>query len=547
MPKIDDGNAPNPGQGGGGKVNAAGAGRSLPKLVNRGAAGLLRSLTDGEREGIKQHLAARDQGADEAAPDVKAVRQAGYRIAPDLLPFAVPTDSLTYDPENARIHPERNMDSIKESLTRYGQQKLIVARREDRVVMAGNGTLAAARELGWEQIACRFTDLDDVQAQGFGLADNRTAELADWDIDTLARLNALQAIAGENPIGWSEDEMLVLRLSLAERDKTEVKVYDPIFTNEQIAKAAFDYFRSTGFPYPWEPPHMMMQDMNILVRSPMEVLLNTKTGMRIADTYHPDRYHVQCDDFRSPMETYTSDKWFMAVLLRLLELGGSIGKVFSGAMGILRRGGLCSNFRPGYALTIYRRFCPEGGTVLDTSTGYGGRLVGFLASQAARYIGIDPNIKTHENNLRMVADMGGTNRVELHNVPVEDFDPMPIEGQCDLAFTSPPYFGKEQYSYDPTQSFMRYKTGKDWREGFLIPMLTVQWRSLRKGGWNLINIQDVNLKGKTHPLVEWTKEAAVSLGFLYERTEKYPMARALGANRENEEGSEPVLVFQKPR
>lgn len=54
-------------------------------------------------------------------------------------------------PKNARKHSKRNLDVIKKSLETCGQQKPIVV-NADNVVLAGNGTLAAAKALGWNEI-----------------------------------------------------------------------------------------------------------------------------------------------------------------------------------------------------------------------------------------------------------------------------------------------------------------------------------------------------------------------------------------------------------
>ena len=99
----------------------------------------------------------------------------------------VPIDDLTPDPANARKHGERNLSSIIDSLRAFGQQKPIVVDRRG-VVIAGNGTLEAAKRLGWEEIAVVRTELDPTQATAFGIADNRTAELAEWDEDVLVSL-----------------------------------------------------------------------------------------------------------------------------------------------------------------------------------------------------------------------------------------------------------------------------------------------------------------------------------------------------------------------
>lgn len=94
---------------------------------------------------------------------------------------------LKNDPANARKHSPRNIKAIRDSLDVFGQQKPIVVDSRG-VVIAGNGTLEAARELGWDEINVTITDLDPAHAQAFGIADNRTAELAEWDTDVLGQL-----------------------------------------------------------------------------------------------------------------------------------------------------------------------------------------------------------------------------------------------------------------------------------------------------------------------------------------------------------------------
>ena len=103
--------------------------------------------------------------------------------------------SLHQDPANARAHGPRNISAIKASLARWGQQKPIVIGAGD-VVVAGNGTLAAAIELGWDEIDVVRTDLEGAERIAYAIADNRTAELASWEDDILAA--TLQALA-EDP------------------------------------------------------------------------------------------------------------------------------------------------------------------------------------------------------------------------------------------------------------------------------------------------------------------------------------------------------------
>lgn len=65
---------------------------------------------------------------------------------------------LALDPANARKHSDKNLAAIKASLTRFGQQKPIVI-DSSGVVRAGNGTLAAAKALGWAEIDPGYCDV----------------------------------------------------------------------------------------------------------------------------------------------------------------------------------------------------------------------------------------------------------------------------------------------------------------------------------------------------------------------------------------------------
>ncbi len=64
--------------------------------------------------------------------------------------------------------------------------------------------------MGWTELAATFVDMTDAEAAGYGLADNRTAELAAWDEKTVGRLERLMRAAGQESIGWTQDELDVL-------------------------------------------------------------------------------------------------------------------------------------------------------------------------------------------------------------------------------------------------------------------------------------------------------------------------------------------------
>jgi ParB-like chromosome segregation protein Spo0J len=119
---------------------------------------------------------------------------------------------LSNDPANARKHGEKNIATIVASLRRFGQQKPIVV-DSSGVVRAGNGTLEAAKQLGWDTIEIQRTELTSSDAIAYAIADNRTSELAEWDDDILAA--QLQGLLTEDEelldaAGFDEDELAEL-------------------------------------------------------------------------------------------------------------------------------------------------------------------------------------------------------------------------------------------------------------------------------------------------------------------------------------------------
>jgi hypothetical protein len=116
---------------------------------------------------------------------------------------SVAIDSVSADPANARKHGQRNLDAIAASLRRFGQQKPIVIDSQG-VVRAGNGQLAAAKALGWTDIRVVRSDLPPTELTAFAIADNRTAELAEWDAEVLTGLLSNPELGD---VGFTDDEM----------------------------------------------------------------------------------------------------------------------------------------------------------------------------------------------------------------------------------------------------------------------------------------------------------------------------------------------------
>jgi ParB family chromosome partitioning protein len=116
---------------------------------------------------------------------------------------------LTPDPLNSRKHDSRNLDAICKSLTRFGQQKPIVI-DANGVIRAGNGTCEAAKLLGWETIGVVVSALEGADLVAYGIADNKSGDLASWDYEPLSEM--LAELQDRDPelvsaTGFSADEL----------------------------------------------------------------------------------------------------------------------------------------------------------------------------------------------------------------------------------------------------------------------------------------------------------------------------------------------------
>jgi len=132
---------------------------------------------------------------------------------------------LTPDPNNARQHDDKNLKAIQGSLKEFGQRKPIVI-TEAGVIVAGNGTVEAAKRLGWLEIQAVNVpgDWTPEQTKAFALADNRTAELAAWSPEVLAaQLVELEAAGFEiEEFGFEKIEVAVDPSTLDEDEIPEL-------------------------------------------------------------------------------------------------------------------------------------------------------------------------------------------------------------------------------------------------------------------------------------------------------------------------------------
>ena len=99
----------------------------------------------------------------------------------------VDIDLLIPDPDNANTHDEKNLKAIRGSIKQFGVVEPLVVRRQNNVVIGGNGRLTVLKQLGHTEVPVHYVDLDDQKAKALAIALNRTSELSEFNTDVLMK------------------------------------------------------------------------------------------------------------------------------------------------------------------------------------------------------------------------------------------------------------------------------------------------------------------------------------------------------------------------
>ena len=210
-----------------------------------------------------------------------------------------------------------------------------------------------------------------------------------------------------------------------------------------------------------------------------------------------NRWSVDGSVSPGPERTWNNEKFMTSLMgsaysLKVPKINRSVLRTMIGL-----RKYICAQFKPNVAKVLYDKL--DSKNILDFSAGWGDRLAGFYASETGLfYVGIDPRKENHsiyQEQKEFYTKHSSLFEVDKDSVfickPAEDVEYDGYTEIFDTVFTSPPYFSVERYSYDDTQSWVRYKEIDDWNVKFLQKTIKKLWYSVRSGGYLLVNISDV--------------------------------------------------------
>ena len=279
---------------------------------------------------------------------------------------------------------------------------------------------------------------------------------------------------------------------ITERDAhTELRKLKGMRHNEVLTEGEWFAREGTEYKYDltWQGKQQYFRRVNI--------------GNKASNYFQQEnRWSVDGSVAPGPKRTWESEKFMTSLMGAAYSLKlPYIDKKYLRTMISLRKY-ICSQFKPNVAKILYDKLGSK--NILDFSAGWGDRLAGFYGSETGEfYMGIDPRKENHpiykEQSLfyEKHRSMFEVEKKSLFlESPAEDVDFSEYENKFDTVFTSPPYFNVERYSYDDTQSWVKYKDITDWNEKFLQKTLKNLWCSVKAGGYLLVNISDVYTNSK---------------------------------------------------
>ena len=325
-------------------------------------------------------------------------------------------------------------------------------------------------------------------------------------------------------------------------------IINPLNTVEEEARQLYNYWKDKPFPNYSKENYDIIKEFNKLKSFDETTLLKdyeinqSMHACGMLWTYFPHWVEVEFDGI-SLKDAWKNDEMKYQLFLKCCKYVLKHNKNNKLTYNRLRQNSKVyltkqsvSNFRPTVAKLIYNLYGNKG-VVYDMSCGYGGRLLGFLASDCKKYIGVDPCTKTYNGLLLLKNDFEYIDKqVSIHNCGSEDFEL--TKNSIDLAFTSPPYFDTEKYSKESTQSYMKFPTCELWLNDFLGKTIENCKHGLKDDGHLIINIANV----KTYPNLEnEAVEIITEKGFRLVNIYNMVLSSIAGKGKKYE----PIFVFKK--
>lgn len=402
------------------------------------------------------------------------------------------------------------------------------------VALCGNMRLRACRELGMAEAPCyvfpKSTPMEKLRE--YAIKDNLPYGQTDWDILKEWDVEELKEWSFDLPEEWLNDELgdfpteepteepqksdaveAMLNTTTEQIAADVIAQYDKLggfsFVTPNTAKFDFIRFAYYGKDYPrynslaFHPKQFITQGDNYSTYEGLKMVAEGKTK--------GERLRFVCQDK------------FRAIISGSLAFGGAKMPL---------------DFPAELARDLINEFAGEGGRVLDPCAGWGGRLVGFLASDAAEYDGTDASPNQCEGDRLIFDTFRDTMQGEKSaTITCSPFEKRTLQGDYfDMAITSPPYFDTEKYiGGEQSWSAGSYE---HWRDSFYQQLIAKVFGALKPGG-----VFCLQVGSQRYPLLNDGTRIAESVGFSVE--EVRPTEMVNNQMKTEEMKGEVVVILRK--
>ena len=449
-------------------------------------------------------------------------------------------------PKNPRFIKDEKFEDLKQSIRespeflRANTLKVYQLKNKNYIVIGGNMRLRACRELQMKEVPCyvfpQSTTLKKLRE--YAIKDNLAYGQIDWD-DIANEWDAeeLKEWSFDMPDGWENEELPEPLQGTDEEkqaDEEEKRPEVEELLNRATKGVASDILAQfdalSGFSF--ITPNTALFDF-------IRFAYYGKDYPRYNSlAFHPQQFKTVGDQFSTyeGLQRICKDE-AKAERLRFVcadkfkaLISGSLA--FSGAKMPL-------DFPADLAKSLIDEFCPMGGRVLDPCAGWGGRLIGFLASNAGEYNGTDASPYQIEGDKAIWSTFQGfTEHEKAVTLNCSPFEKQPLQdGYFDFALTSPPYFDTEKY-LGGEQSRETNGSYESWRDNFYRVLIQKVFDALKHNAYFCLQVGS-----QRYPLLEDGKKIATEVGFSFVDVRSADMKNNF--NKTEEQNGEVVIVLHK--
>lgn len=280
------------------------------------------------------------------------------------------------------------------------------------------------------------------------------------------------------------EKYLNLRYSLRNISDQEFENILPILASELEQVSFIPHYDDSTLQKDWKNLCNWKSNSNTINST-------SRVGLKLCEHFFPNFYDIEMKNksFNTLWKSKNLEK-----VLRWNRKSHSTPYLSELKRGIYFCFGLTKNtmYRPQMAKLICDTYKPD--SVLDPCAGWGGRMLGTVAS-GSHYYAFEPNTTTYNNLLRLADFLNIQDKVTIicdDALQIEKYD-IP---KVNLILTSPPYYDLEIYCRESTQSISKYSTYQDWSLHFfkeLIGHCLYQLTDMGVSCWNVSKVGNYDM------------------------------------------------------